>query len=447
MVIGGGSVGKVICSQIAQLHPRSLTIVDPAALQDENLLNQCITPDAIGSNKAEYVGQWCAQMSPNTRVPAVYAGRTEDLPLAALCLAAEIVMLATDNLGVEVDVAQRCLHAGVPLVQASVAGEFLVAQIRFCGNTDGTGPCLACGFGPSEWQHVNQTIFSCEGGDLDDAQPQPANLAATRSTSSLCSLAADLAMMQVLRHLGGLGRAGGRHTSRVLRIHASHSDQPAQEKKSMCSRARALATGPDATRTGELYAARAGEYRTRPRANGGRNLLDHRKASVLRSRRLHSMRSTATSRKVHRHASRRRQMCRVRRRDGRFAVLHPSPHAAGGIRQMGRSTAARSRRSLSRIDRSAVMRRPNAAVLCEFSAQTTPTSNSATNGITMQNATTTTDSPIKPGLADLDRVTLNQSSQSVFDYARASSAATAYGKPGRRPKPATCWRLHRSHRA
>jgi hypothetical protein len=114
-------------------------------------------------------------------------------------------MLATDNLGVEVDVAQRCLHAGVPLVQASVAGEFLVAQIRFCRNTDGTGPCLACGFGTAEWQHVNQTIFSCQGGDLDDARPQMPNLAATRSTSSLCSLAADLAMMQVLRHLGGLG--------------------------------------------------------------------------------------------------------------------------------------------------------------------------------------------------------------------------------------------------
>lgn len=35
----------------------------------------------------------------------------------------------------------------------------------------------------------------------------------------------------------------------------------------------------------------------------------------------------------------------------------------------------------------------------------------------MQNATTITDLPIKLGLADLDRVTLNQSSQSVFDYA------------------------------
>jgi molybdopterin/thiamine biosynthesis adenylyltransferase len=204
LVIGAGSVGKRFVLHAAQLQPRSLTIVDPACYKQENLLNQWITPDAIGRNKAEYVGQICTQISPNTRV-RVFAGRAEELPLDALC-STGFVMLATDNLGVEVDVGQRALNNGVPLVQASVAGEFLVAQIRFCGNADDDSPCLACGFGPAEWGHVHQeTVFSCQGGEYDEARQQPANRAATRSTSSLCSTAADLAMTQMIRHLGGIG--------------------------------------------------------------------------------------------------------------------------------------------------------------------------------------------------------------------------------------------------
>jgi hypothetical protein len=38
----------------------------------------------------------------------------------------------------------------------------------------------------------------------------------------------------------------------------------------------------------------------------------------------------------------------------------------------------------------------------------------------MQNSKTMADSPIKPGLADLDRVALNESSQGIFDYAASA---------------------------
>ena len=184
-VIGAGGIGLPICSHVAQLQPRALTIVDPDYFQAENLLSQRIAPDALGSNKAEYAGRLCRQLSPRTRVRTV-VGRAENLPLGALCHA-DLVFLATDNLTVEVGVAQCCLHAGVPLVQAAVDGNMLVAQIRFCGHADGGGPCLVCAFGPAEWAHVNrETVFSCHGGNHDDAQPQPASRAATRSVWRSC---------------------------------------------------------------------------------------------------------------------------------------------------------------------------------------------------------------------------------------------------------------------
>lgn len=202
--IGTGAVGMDIATAVAQFQPRSLTLVDPDSYVPENLLTQRITADAIGSNKADYVGRLCARISPRTRV-RMFPGRAEDLPLGALS-SAHFVFLATDNLSVEVEVSQRCLHAGVPLVQASVGGEMLVAQIRFCGNADGNGPCLACGFGTAEWEHVNrESVFSCQGGYDDDVRPQPANRVATRSVGPLCSIAAGLASIQMLRYLGGLG--------------------------------------------------------------------------------------------------------------------------------------------------------------------------------------------------------------------------------------------------
>jgi molybdopterin/thiamine biosynthesis adenylyltransferase len=205
-VVGAGSVGLPICTHLAQLSPRSLLIVDPHVFKRENLRTQRITPDAVGINKATYTGQLCKRISPRTSV-LVYEGRAEELPFDALC-SMDLVMLAGDNLTLEVDVAQRCLHGGVPLIQSSVAGESLVAQIRFCANRDGNGPCLACAFAQLEWAALNrETVYSCEGAVTADATPQPANRAATRSVGFLCSLAADLAMMQLLRFLGGLGRS------------------------------------------------------------------------------------------------------------------------------------------------------------------------------------------------------------------------------------------------
>jgi hypothetical protein len=65
--------------------------------------------------------------------------------------------------------------------------------------------CAACGFGPAEWKHLNeQAAFSCEGVTGDDSGDRPVG-PSTVCLSSLCSLAGDLAAVQVIRQALGLG--------------------------------------------------------------------------------------------------------------------------------------------------------------------------------------------------------------------------------------------------
>jgi hypothetical protein len=92
----------------------------------------------------------------------------------------------------------------MPLVLAAVHGETLNAQVKLLANARAGGPCPVCLFNEDErqWQD-REAIFSCTGGDAQyRAEP-------TRSTSFLCSLAADLAMAQAVRWFLGLGASVG----------------------------------------------------------------------------------------------------------------------------------------------------------------------------------------------------------------------------------------------
>ena len=88
---------------------------------------------------------------------------------------------------------------------ASVDGPTAVVQIRFFGNNSGNSACPACGYTSDEWTLLNkQTRFSCDGshGVSPSAQSKGAP---TMSTSFLCSLAADLALVQLIKHVLSLG--------------------------------------------------------------------------------------------------------------------------------------------------------------------------------------------------------------------------------------------------
>jgi molybdopterin/thiamine biosynthesis adenylyltransferase len=202
-VIGAGAVGRCAAVALARLGIGWLWIVDSGRFKAESLLTQAIEPDDIPHKKASNAGRLCKRISPRTRV-LVHDGPVEALDHAALA-DATVVLLATDNLAAEVEVGQRCVNLGTPLVHASVHGDTLVAQIRVYANAGGDGPCPECSFGEGDWSHLNsETSFSCEGS-APRGGVQRVDSAPTRSIASLCSLAADIAVIQILRHTLRLG--------------------------------------------------------------------------------------------------------------------------------------------------------------------------------------------------------------------------------------------------
>ena len=204
-VVGAGSIGRRIALAWARLGVQELWLIDPGRFDDpSNLVTQeILRADVCGEFKAARTGGACKGISPATRI-RVHNGRFQDLDAMDFA-GIDYCMLATDNLAVEVDAARAFVSLAVPVVQASVHGETLTAQVRFTANRDGAGPCLACAFGQAEWQHLHrETVYSCNG---PSGQPEQQTLAQpTISTGFLCSMAADLALVQCVRHALHLGQ-------------------------------------------------------------------------------------------------------------------------------------------------------------------------------------------------------------------------------------------------
>src|SRR5262249_12041886 len=152
----------------------------------------------------------CKAINPGARIFVAPRGigELDEMALSPV----DVVMLATDHLAPEVELGQRCLWLGRPLVQASVHGETLLAQVRTFSNRAADHPCPPCGFGIDEWSLLSrQTVFSCAGPDT--SRPgwvgRSELSAPTMSISALCAIAAELAVIQVLRLVLGLGAPVG----------------------------------------------------------------------------------------------------------------------------------------------------------------------------------------------------------------------------------------------
>jgi len=202
-VIGVGSIGMRIAIHLARLQIGKLWLVDPQrSCKPETVLTHPVSL-CFKQPKATVAARHCKKISPLTRVFS-FVGSVQNLPLDAL-VDVHICVMATDNLAAEIEVGNRCLHLGKRLVHAALHGESMTTQVRVFANTDAQGPCPACTFGAVEWQQLSDQIqFSCDGplsGQVVGRISGPP----TRSTSHLCSMAADLAINQILRQTLQLG--------------------------------------------------------------------------------------------------------------------------------------------------------------------------------------------------------------------------------------------------
>ena len=220
-IIGLGSVGGRVAAHLARFQVASLHLVDPKAFKPESLLTHEMSPADVGKSKAMQVARRCKRISPRTRVFA-FIGGVADLALSDLARMS-LVVLATDDLAPEVDAGWKCANVGKALIQGSVHGETLCAQVRVFGNASAQSPCPACIYNEMEWRLLYERAkFSCQGGPvpssefqvpsstspsskLETRNPEPGTAPPTMSHSALCALAADLVLNQVLRAALKLG--------------------------------------------------------------------------------------------------------------------------------------------------------------------------------------------------------------------------------------------------
>lgn len=197
--LGVGAVGRIAAMHLARLGVEALYICDRSLYKPESLLTQPIDPDEVGRPKAETVARLAKRLSPSTRIYA-YDGPFEELGPVAFA-DVDLILIATDNIRAEVDCGQHCMNLGKPLIQASVHGATLTAQVRFFANATAEGPCPACGLTVQERSALaGEVVYSCDGSVVQTPT------APTNSTSHLCALAGDLLVNQVLRYVLGLGK-------------------------------------------------------------------------------------------------------------------------------------------------------------------------------------------------------------------------------------------------
>jgi molybdopterin/thiamine biosynthesis adenylyltransferase len=207
VVVGCGSIGARVALGLARLGVRALLLVDFARHKPAGLVTHDITPDEVGRSKVACLGERARALLPTADV-RVFEGPVGDLRDGDVD-GADLVVLATDDLLAEVQAGAMAQRLGLRLVQAAVDGATLVAQVRTWPHAEGgADACLACGFGPAEWAALDAgTRYSCAGDDGAPALQQRLGLP-TRSAGPLCSLAADMALLGVLRHVTGVGGVG-----------------------------------------------------------------------------------------------------------------------------------------------------------------------------------------------------------------------------------------------
>lgn len=198
LLIGAGSIGGRIAEHLARLQVGGIAVVDPATYKPESLLTQPIGPRDIGRSKARVIAKRCRAIAPAAQVRALAA------PLDSIGLdvfaSADVTIAALDNHRAVVELCARCPR-DVPVIIAAVHGETLTAQVRCYSGRPGSA-CPACRIGTAERaQMLAEASFPCDGTGAADLHATP-----TMSISALCAIAADMAVIALVRSRLGLGR-------------------------------------------------------------------------------------------------------------------------------------------------------------------------------------------------------------------------------------------------
>jgi adenylyltransferase/sulfurtransferase len=142
IVIGAGALGSPVLTYLSAAGVGRIGVADRDDVELSNLHRQPLhlTPD-IGASKAENAKVKLAFLNPEVVIEP-YPVELDAMNAAAIVEGADVVVDCTDSFDARYAVNDACCAAGVPLVEAGVAGfDGLVLSVR-----PGRSACYRCAF-------------------------------------------------------------------------------------------------------------------------------------------------------------------------------------------------------------------------------------------------------------------------------------------------------------
>jgi ThiF family len=146
-VLGPGSVGGPIAWRLAQLVPRGLILVDGDDYEEENRFRHPLPREYVGMNKAvalaDMIDLEIDGIKSIVAIPHhVEPGITDDLVRCDVIEPATVVIVATDNIAVNRQVALVARQRGVPALVPAIAADGSRGEV-FLSLTEDL-PCPVC---------------------------------------------------------------------------------------------------------------------------------------------------------------------------------------------------------------------------------------------------------------------------------------------------------------
>ena len=185
----GGTIGSHFVEHLARMPEiRSLSLIDRDCYEPRNRINQS---GVTRGPKAAVQARRVRHLNPGLEVIAQMAD-VERLPLGQF--RADLLVSCVDNRRARLHLNQVSRWLGVPWIDAGVLADGGYARVTRFG-AEPSGPCLTCGWGPRDYQLVEQR-YPCQKGD-------GIVVPATGASSALGALAAALLALECQRVLRG----------------------------------------------------------------------------------------------------------------------------------------------------------------------------------------------------------------------------------------------------
>jgi hypothetical protein len=189
--IGLGNIGSHIVPHLARMPGVDrVTLIDRDVYEPQNLVGQDITTAEVGEPKARVQSRRIQRIAPELVVEAV-VDAVENVPLGVMNC--DVIVAGLDSKRARQVVNERAWEMGVPWVDGGVEADGLLARATVY-RPGAENACLECGWGPREYETIEQQ-YPCGGGS--------AGAPATRAPSALGGLAASLVALDAQLLLAG----------------------------------------------------------------------------------------------------------------------------------------------------------------------------------------------------------------------------------------------------